>query len=138
MQNKLITAATIFTSATAMRLQAPTTNLAQAESHPRAATECHGTYAYQCIEEKVTNTLGAMTDEVANHKSDCMVKADDLRADIVSGAQMLRADLERGLRNLRESLSDALKAQLLAGQDSIRTATDSAIDNMTAEAEARV
>ena len=109
MNTKLI-AATIFSSATAMKLAAPTANLAQTSSHPKAATECHGTYAYQCIEEKVEKTLGAMTEEVANHKEQCEVKAEDLREEIVSMISMQRADLERGLRDLRESLGDALKA----------------------------
>ena len=78
MQSKMIAAAAIASSVNAMRLTAPTTNLAQSPSY----NECHGTYAYQCIEQKVTDTLGHMTGEVQTHKEDCIVTADDLREEI--------------------------------------------------------
>lgn len=89
---KQIIAATIATSAAALQLQSPApTMLAQAPAY----AECHGTYAYQCIEEKVETALGEMVKDVDNRKKECILTADEMREDIVEEAQNTRFALER-------------------------------------------
>ena len=68
MQSKIIAAAVAGTAA-AIKLEAPTTMLAQAAPlDPRAGveTDCHGTYMYQCMQVKVDAALGYLR----NHASD--------------------------------------------------------------------
>lgn len=130
----MIAAAAIASSVNAMRLASPTTNLAQNTSY----TECHGTYAYQCIEQKVNDTLGHMTGEVQTHKDDCIVTANDLREEIVEAIQDLRKNLEDGLEDLRETQEAALNAKLDSATDKIEGAAETAVQNLCDEAEGRV
>ena len=134
MQSKMIAAAAIASSVNAMRLASPTTTLAQNSSY----TECHGTYAYQCIEEKVEATLGHMTGEVQTHKEDCIVTANDLREEIVDAIADLRKSLEDGLEDLREEQEDALNAKLDEATNKIEDAAETAVQNLCDEADARV
>ena len=79
MQTKLIAAA-IATTAASIKLEAPTNVLAQTMDKAGRAqvagidTECHGTYAFQCMQTKVDQTLGALTDGVDADR-DASVKA---------------------------------------------------------------
>ena len=60
MQSKIIAAAVASTAA-AIKLEAPTTMLAQAKPLSADAgvdTDCHGTYMYQCMQKKVDDALG--------------------------------------------------------------------------------
>ena len=123
MQNKII-AATIASSAAALQLQSPApTMLAQDKSH----AECHGTYAYQCIEEKVDTALGEMVKDVDTRKQECIVTAGDMREDIVQEAQDLRYTLERQLEEMRYSSTEAIRARMQAGKQTVEDAVDQAI-----------
>jgi len=122
MQNKLIAAAALASSATALRLEAPTTTLAGVNP----GDVCHGTYAYQCIETKVDRTLADMVNDVATHRDDEVVDANEIREQIVEGVQDLRASLEAGLSNMRSNDTDSLNAQLEAASDAIQAAADAA------------
>ena len=122
MNSKLFAAAAVATGAAALKLEAPTNTLAQS-----IAQECHGTYAYQCIEEKVEKTLDTMSGRVQEQKESCIVKADDLREDIVEGVQALRADLEKNLLwDERERSTELLNARLDQAQEAIEAATAAA------------
>ena len=85
---KLITA-TLATTAAAIKLEAPTTLLAQAMDKSGEAqvagveTECHGTYAYQCMQTKVDNTLGALADGVDADRDASVKAANDMRIDMI-------------------------------------------------------
>ena len=81
MQSKFFAAAAIASGAAALKLEAPTNTLAQS-----VAEECHGTYAYQCIEQKVDHALGEMVKDVDNRKQECILTAEDMREDIVEEA----------------------------------------------------
>ena len=125
MQNKII-AATIASSAAALQLQSPApTMLAQDKSS--GYTECHGTYAYQCIEEKVDTALGEMVKDVDTRKQECIVTAGDMREDIVQEAQDLRYTLERQLEEMRYSSTEAIRARMQAAKQAVEDAVDQAI-----------
>ena len=57
MQNKLIAAAALATSATALKLENTATTTLAARVGQSGYNKCHGVYAYQCIEEKVKNEI---------------------------------------------------------------------------------
>jgi hypothetical protein len=102
MQNKLIAAAAVATGAKAMRLT--TNTLAQVShdeptvlhhDHQHGQQYGHGApyggicdghgydYSYdpyECLQGKVDGILAKLTQGVADHKAECMVTADDLRA----------------------------------------------------------
>ena len=96
---KLITA-TLATTAAAIKLEAPTTLLAQTMDKSGEAqvagvdTECHGTYAYQCMQTKVDNTLGALTDGVDADRDASVKAANDMRVAMIEGLQDLRSQME--------------------------------------------
>ena len=84
---KLITA-TIATTAAAIKIETPTTLLAQTQDKhgPLVAgvdTECHGTYAYQCMQTKVDATLGTLTDGVDADRDASVKAANDTRVDMI-------------------------------------------------------
>ena len=134
MQNKILVAAAAATSATALQLEAsPTTNLAQSNY-----TVCHGTYAYQCIEEKVVNVLKHMTDDVKDHKQDCLDSANQIREEILEGVQELRDDYEEGMADLRDAQQEALGLHLQSASIAITAATEGASQAISSEAEAIV
>ena len=94
MQTKLIAAA-IATTAASIKLEAPTTTLAQTMDKGQAVvagidTECHGTYAYQCMQTKVDQTLGALTDGVDADRDASVKAARDQRQSMVEALQDLR------------------------------------------------
>ena len=93
MQTKLIAAA-IATTAASIKIAAPTT-LAQTQDKGQAAvagidTECHGTYAYQCMQTKVDQTLGALTEGVDQDRDASVKAARDQRQSMVEALQDLR------------------------------------------------
>jgi hypothetical protein len=130
----MIAAAALATSATAMKLANNTTNMAQTQS----VGDCHGTYAYQCIEAKVTDSLGRMTAEVQDHKEDCIVSANDLREEIVTAIFDLRDALEDAIDDQREADHDANQAKFRDATKNIEDATAATVQNLCDEAEARV
>ena len=133
MQSKFFAAAAIASGAAALKLDAPTNTLAQS-----VAQECHGTYAYQCIEEKVVKSLDTMSGRVQAQKEACLVKADDLREDIVDSVHNLRWSMEKDLRDLRENMTAVLNARLDQAQEAIEGAAATANENMHNEADARI
>jgi hypothetical protein len=134
MQSKLFAVAAVASGAAALKLDAPTNTLAQSIEQ-----ECHGTYAYQCIQEKVDKSLGSMVKEVADQRDHCLDFADDLRQTMLESTQALRYQLEKHiLWDLREGLTEALAARLDLAQDNIWAATDKANYNMRVEADARI
>ena len=88
MQTKLIAAA-IATTAASIKLEAPTTTLAQTMDKAGQAktagidTECHGTYAFQCMQARVDQTLGALTDGVDQDRDASVKAARDQRQSMV-------------------------------------------------------
>ena len=88
MQSKLLTTAALVSSAAAMKLQPTTNNFVQVK--PASANECHGTYAYQCLQVKVDNSLGQMTDSVSDKRDEYTTTADDLRASVLQEVQDMR------------------------------------------------
>lgn len=129
----MIAAAAIASSASAMRLTKETTNLAQAQLY-----DCHGTYAYQCLEDRVNDSLGRMTAEVQDHKNDVLVNADELREDIWRGVFDLRDTLEDELDAAREeNFSNDVDKQR-STMDVINGATEAAKESLCTEAEERV
>ena len=84
-----MTIAALATSATALKLVTQTTTLAQGANNPT----CHGTYAYECIEEKVKTTLTDMTNDVQSHKDDCLESANDYRETLVDEIKDLKNSL---------------------------------------------
>ena len=126
MQTKLIAAA-IATTAASIKLEAPTTLLAQVQDKSGQAqvagvdTECHGTYAYQCMQTKVDQTLGALTDGVDADRDASVKAANDQREAMVEGLQDLRHDLERLMAGVRKEQELGVRAQMKA---SIKTIED--------------
>ena len=131
---KSLFAAAIATGANALKLEAPTNTLAQGAT----GAECHGTYAYQCLEEKVESAQDTLSGRVQATKDHCIDLADELRESIVEGIQSLRYDLTRSLEDMRrmstEDLNDALDASIAA----IEAAADTANANNRQEAAARL
>ena len=94
MQTKLIAAA-IATTAASIKIAAPTTLAQTMDKAGQAAvagidTECHGTYAYQCMQTKVDQTLGALTDGVDADRDASVKAARDQRQSMVEALQDLR------------------------------------------------
>jgi hypothetical protein len=106
MQNKVVVAAAIAASSTALKLkETPKNELAQTKiydhtdfgypdsTHADDVDCANYGYAYECLSKKVDATLGAIEDDIADAKAACESRADDLRAQTVSGIQQLRAGL---------------------------------------------
>ena len=126
MQSKLLAAAALASSAAALRIQAPTTMLAQDQTY----NECHGTYAYQCIEENVDKSLGQMTGQVEQNKDGALEVANDTRKEIVEEIAELRAALQRSLGDLRRAQIDDLKAKLDDAVAIIEGTVDQAVQDL--------
>jgi hypothetical protein len=97
MQSKFILATTL-AATQALKLDGVTTLATDVSGHDdhghHGYDACaYGYGSYECLEQKVDTTLGALKDEVAQYKADYLVTADDLRAQIVSGVQSLRESL---------------------------------------------
>lgn len=121
MQTKFIAAAAVATSAAALKLGTPSTNvLAQTQEKALTSgidTECHGTYAYQCMQTKVDKTLGALTDGVSQKRDERVKAANDFREESVEALQDL-------ISNLRWSLQTQRKESELAVRGVMKTALD--------------
>ena len=102
MQTKFIAAAAVATSAAALKLGTPSTNvLAQTQEKALTSgidTECHGTYAYQCMQTKVDKTLGALTDGVSQKRDERVKAANDFREESVEALQDLISNLRWSLQ----------------------------------------
>ena len=99
MQRKIIAAAVASTAA-AIKLQSPTTMLAQAKPLDPAAgidTDCHGTYAYQCMEKKVNDALGFLANDVDDRRNLSLLEARNAKDDMVKSIEDLRYELENAL-----------------------------------------
>ena len=121
MQSKIIAAAVASTAA-AIQLETPTTMLAQAK--PLAAfagvdTDCHGTYMYQCMQKKVDDALGFLTNDVDDRRNLSLREANETRVDMVHAIQDLRAMLEMGLAQTRKDGESAARDQMRGGQGRI-------------------
>ena len=123
---KLITA-TIATTAAAIKIEAPTTLLAQTMDKSGEAqvaginTECHGTYAYQCMQTKVDQTLGALTDGVDADRDASVKAANDMRVAMIEALQDLRAQMEWEVAAARKAGEQSVRAQM---NSSIQTIED--------------
>ena len=95
--SKLITAAALTASKTvALNLEDPKdANPPAAYSNP---DPCQGTTnVYACMEERVNTALGELKDDVATHKAECLVTADELRDQILTEIQSIRSNIETSL-----------------------------------------
>ena len=132
MQSKIIAAAVASTAA-AIKLEAPTTTLAQAKPlNPVAGvqTDCHGTYMYQCMQEKVDQALGYLVRDTDDRRNLSVREANDTRVDMVHGIQDLRNMLEMGLAQTRKDGESAARAQMRGGMDRIEARLDSHIESL--------
>ena len=43
--------------------------------------------SYECMDKRVETVLGALKDDVATHKAECLVTAEELRTEIISDLQ---------------------------------------------------
>ena len=136
MQKSLL-AATIAIGASALKLEAaPTNTLAQSG---KGANECHGTYAYQCIEEKVEESLSTMSGRIQAQKESCLKIADAQKDASIEAVQKLRYELEKNLLwDMRENQTEALNNRLDEAMATIENAASTANYNMTFEAHGRI
>ena len=121
MQSKIIAAAVAGTAA-AIKLEAPTTMLAQAAPLDPAAgveTDCHGTYMYQCMQVKVDAALGYLTNDTQDRSNLAQLKARNTRSDMVHAIEDLRSHLEMGLAANRKAGETAVHDQMRAGMGRI-------------------
>ena len=121
MQSKIIAAAVASTAA-AIKLEAPTTMLAQAKPLDAAAgvsTDCHGTYMYQCMQKKVDDALGFLVRDVQDRANLSVKEANDTRVDMVHAIEDLRYMLEMGLAQNRKAGESSARAQMRGGMDRI-------------------
>ena len=129
MQTKFIAAAAVATSAAALKLGTPSTNvLAQTQEKALTSgidTECHGTYAYQCMQTKVDKTLGALTDGVSQKRDERVKAANDFREESVEALQDL-------ISNLRWSLQTQRKESELTVRTVMKTALGKIEDTLKA------
>ena len=129
MQTKFIAAAAVATSAAALKLGTPSTNvLAQTQEKALTSgidTECHGTYAYQCMQTKVDKTLGALTDGVSQKRDERVKAANDFREESVEALQDL-------ISNLRWSLQTQRKESELTVRGVMKTALGKIEDTLKA------
>jgi hypothetical protein len=132
MQSKIIAAAVASTAA-AIKLEAPTTTLAQAKPlNPVAGvqTDCHGTYMYQCMQEKVDQALGYLVRDTDDRRALSVREASDTRVDMVHGIQDLRNMLEMGLAQTRKDGESAARAQMRGGMDRIDARLQAHIESL--------
>lgn len=121
MQSKIIAAAVASTAA-AIKLEAPTTMLAQAKPLDAAAgvdTDCHGTYMYQCMQKKVDDALGFLVNDVQDRADLSTLKARNTRVDMVHAIEDLRNMLEMGLAANRKAGETAAFEQMRGGMQRI-------------------
>ena len=132
MQSKIIAAAVASTAA-AIKLEAPTTTLAQAKPLDPIAgvqTDCHGTYMYQCMQTKVDNALGYLVRDTDDRRNLSVREASDTRVDMVHGIQDLRNMLEMGLAQTRKDGESAARAQMRGGMDRIDARLQAHIESL--------
>ena len=86
MQSKLkgLAAAAVISSTSAIQLE--TTTSLQAIG----STECHGTYAYQCIKEKVTKAFEHMTGDCEKEAKEFINEVNAFREDTLRETMTLR------------------------------------------------
>ena len=121
MQSKIIAAAVASTAA-AIKLEAPTTTLAQAKPLDPVAgveTDCHGTYMYQCMQTKVDQALGYLVRDTDDRRNLSVREANDTRVDMVHAIEDLRSMLEMGLAQTRKDGESAAWAQMRGGMQRI-------------------
>ena len=121
MQSKIIAAAVASTAA-AIKLEAPTTMLAQAKPLDAAAgvdTDCHGTYMYQCMQKKVDDALGFLVADVQDRANLSTLEARNTRVDMVHAIEDLRSMLEMGLAANRKAGETAAFEQMRGGMQRI-------------------
>jgi hypothetical protein len=132
---KSLFAAAIATGASALKLEANTNTLAQSAGN----NECHGTYAYQCIEEKVEASQAAMSGRIEAQKQECLSVAEAQKDGAIERVQRLRYELEKNLLwDMRENQTEALNNRLDEALAAIENAAATAEANMRAEADGRI
>ena len=114
MQTKMLAAAAVFSGASALNLEATTTLLAQDKSTKISlaggvSTECHSTYGYECLQEKIDNTLGAISRGIQDSADADLRAAQDLKADMLRDLKDQRYDAERDLTEMRVNLTRAIE-----------------------------
>ena len=134
MMNKTLAAAALAVSANALKLEKPTTTLAQS-----VGVECHHTYTYECIEEKVMKAHDDMAGEVATIKADCLNAASETAEQSLEDIQALKYDLEINvLWDMRHTMTANLNARLDEVIAAIEEAAATANANNRTEADARI
>ena len=121
MQSKIIAAAVASTAA-AIKLEAPTTMLAQAKPLAASAgvdTDCHGTYMYQCMQKKVDDALGFLTNDAQDRANLKLLEARNTKDQMVHDIQDLRNMLEMGLAANRKAGETAAYEQMRGGMQRI-------------------
>ena len=138
MQTKFIAAATIATTACAMKLQTGSANvLAQTQETAVTLgvnTECHGTYAYQCMQQKVDQTLGALTDGVDLKRDERVKEAQTYRRDQVEALQDLISNLRWSLGTQRKDSEAAVRGVMKSAIDTIESTLATLTEDLKVQA----
>ena len=98
-KSKLITAAAVTASKTAalqLEQDVPTTTYGpplvgpptNPDTYEPEELNCvNAKDSYECMDKRVDTVLGALKDDVATHKAECLVTAEELRTEIISDLQ---------------------------------------------------
>ena len=114
MQTKMLAAAAVLSGASALNLEASTTLLAQDKSTKISvaggvSTVCHSTYGYECLQEKIDNTFGAIQSGIQESADADLRAAQDLKADMLRDLKDQRYDAERDLTEMRVDLTRSIE-----------------------------
>jgi hypothetical protein len=100
--------------------------------------DCHGTYAYQCIQEKVDKVLHHMELDVEEHETMCLEKATEIRTDIRISIMTLRDELQTSLTETRSMSMTRLEEKIESAKTTIQTAYEVAKSGICGEADDRM
>jgi hypothetical protein len=132
MNSKLLVAtAAIATSAAAIKIDGAKTTLAQSNDTGAAYAACHGTYAYQCIQEKVDVALDHMIQDLENIKQNCILTASELKGEIVDGVRDLRLHYQVALGEARAAAEQRLYEKLASATAAINAQLAISIELIT-------
>jgi gas vesicle protein len=96
MDKKILTAAAIAAGSKAMRMEAPANTLAQTKQ----IVGCSGQFAFECIEEKVDETLAKLIADLEAHKDDCADFMEELGGEIMEEVKEMIEDAQEALEDV--------------------------------------
>ena len=144
MQTKLLSAAAVVAGTKALTIEQHT-ELAQVDGPGHHGHDHHGhdhyshghyghdnpcsnhRYGYECLHQTVEEVLGELKDDVVDHKQECLVKADDLREDIVDLVKDSREGQVAELERIKEMIETHQTEALGESMSAIGAAFDDAV-----------